>query len=153
YRAVQGHLLPGGQLAVPGPIPGAGNQVQKQPEEHLHQRAVGLSAGAELSSATAGSGMNWSERLEQLALPQEQREAFLERVRVQVAPEDYRHIESLCQLAAAIGKDNLSKLQHLLFGRKTETTDRVCPVVETVAEPAPAAPPKPPPKGHGRCGA
>jgi len=93
--------------------------------------------------------MNWSERLEELVLSQEQLDAFLERMRVQVGPEDYRHIESLCQLALTIGQDNLSKLQHLLFGRKTETTDRVCPVVE----PAPAVAPKPPRKGHGRCGA
>jgi transposase len=93
--------------------------------------------------------MNWSPRLEELVLSQEQREAFLERMRGQVGSEDYRHIESLCQLALTIGKDNLSKLQHLLFGRKTETTDRVCPL----EEPAPPATPKPPPKGHGRCAA
>ncbi|PYT09760.1 MAG: IS66 family transposase [Acidobacteria bacterium] len=93
--------------------------------------------------------MNWSDRLEELVLTQEQRDAFLDRMRVQVGPEDYRRIETFCQLAVTLGKDNLSKLRHLLFGRKTETTDRVCPVVE----PAPAAAPKPPPKGHGRCGA
>jgi transposase len=97
--------------------------------------------------------MNWSQRLEELVLSQEQRDAFLERMRVQVGPEDYRHIESLCQLALTIGQDNLSKLQHLVFGRKTETTDRVCPVSEPMVEPAPAVAPKAPPKGHGRCGA
>jgi transposase len=91
--------------------------------------------------------LNWSDRLEELVLNQQQRDAFLGRMRVQVSPEDYHHIESLCQLAATIGKDNLSKLRHLLFGRKTETTDRVCPAAES----APA--PKPPPKGHGRRGA
>jgi len=97
--------------------------------------------------------MKWSEPLEELVLNQPQRDAFLGRMRVQVGPEDYRHIESLCQLALTIGKDNLSKLQHLLFGRKTETTDRVCPVEESVVELAPPATPKPRPKGHGRCGA
>lgn len=97
--------------------------------------------------------MNWPELLEELVLNQPQRDAFLGRMRVQVGPEDYRHIESLCQLALTIGKDNLSKLQHLLFGRKTETTDRVCPVVGSVVESTPPATPKPPPKGHGRCGA
>lgn len=91
--------------------------------------------------------MNGSARLEELVLSPEQRVAFLERVRVGVSAEDYRHIESLCQLAATIGRDNLSKLRHLLFGRKTETTDRVCPVV------APASAPKLRPKGHGRCAA
>lgn len=93
--------------------------------------------------------MNWSDRLAELIMSPEQREAFLGRMRVQVEPEDYRQIEGLCQLALTIGQDNLSKLRHLLFGRKTETIDRVCPVME----PAPAEAPKPPPKGHGRCGA
>lgn len=93
--------------------------------------------------------MNWSDRLEELVMSPEQRDAFLGRMRVQVDPEDYRRIESFCQLAATLGKDNLSKLRHLLFGRKTETTDRVCPAVASAPEPAP----KPSPKGHGRCGA
>jgi transposase len=97
--------------------------------------------------------MNWSDRLQELVLPQEQREAFLDRMRVQVSPEDYRRIEGFCQLAATLGQDNLSKLRHLLFGRKTETTDRICPVVESVVEPVAPAAPKPPPKGHGRHGA
>src|SRR5687768_7026761 len=96
----------------------------------LHQRTVGLPAGPELSSTTAGPAMNWSDRLEELVGNQGQRDAFLERMRVQVSPEDYRHIQTLCQLALTIGQDNLSKLQHLLFGRKTETTDRVCPEAE-----------------------
>jgi transposase len=93
--------------------------------------------------------MSWSDRLEELAMSQEQREAFLERMRVRVDPGDYRRIETFCQLVATLGQDNLSKLRHLMFGRKTETTDQVCSVVE----PAPPAAPKPPPKGHGRCGA
>jgi len=97
--------------------------------------------------------MNWSDRLEELVLTQEQRDAFLDRMRVQVGPEDYRRIETFCQLAVTLGKDNLSKLRHLLFGRKTETTERICPAVESVVEAAPPAAPKPPPKGHGRCGA
>jgi len=93
--------------------------------------------------------MNWSDRLEELVMSPQQRDAFLGRMRVQVDPEDYRRIETFCQLAATLGQDNLSKLRHLLFGRKTETTDRVCPAVASAPEPAP----KPPPKGHGRCGA
>lgn len=97
--------------------------------------------------------MKWSDRLEELVGNQGQRDAFLERMRVQVSPEDYRHIESLCQLALTIGQDNLSKLQHLLFGRKTETTERVCPGVERVVESALPPPPKTAPKGHGRCAA
>jgi hypothetical protein len=82
-------------------------------------------------------------------MSQAQREEFLGRVRVQVSPEDYRRIETLCRLVATLGQDNLSKLRHWLFGRKTETTDRVCPPVE----PAPAPAPKPLPNGHGRHGA
>src|SRR5262245_16921963 len=124
-----------------GPIGRPRNQGDGPPQEHLHQRAVGLSAGAQLSAATAGPTMN---DLEALVVSQGQLDAFLERMRVQVSPEDYRHIEGLCQLAITI-KDNLSKVRHLLFGRKTETTDRVCPPVE----PAPQAQPKPR-KGHGR---
>lgn len=91
--------------------------------------------------------MNWSD-LEELVMSPEQRDAFLARMRVQVDREDYRRIETFCQLATTLGKDNLSKLRHLLFGRKTETTDRVC-AIASAPEPAP----KSPPKGHGRCGA
>jgi transposase len=95
--------------------------------------------------------MNWAERLDQCVLSEAQREAFLARIRVQVSPEDYGRIETLCQLAATLGPDNLCKLRHLLFGRKTETTEQVC----RGTEPATLAPPtpRPPPKGHGRCGA
>ncbi len=42
--------------------------------------------------------MNWSDRLEELVLTQEQHDAFLDRMRVQVSPEDYRRIETFCQL-------------------------------------------------------
>lgn len=97
--------------------------------------------------------MNWAQRLEQLLGSQSQREEFLGRMRVQASPEDYQQIESLCQLAITIGKDNLSKLQHLLFGRKTETTEKVCPGGEAAPKPPPSPPPKALPKGHGRCGA
>jgi transposase len=84
--------------------------------------------------------------LQELVLSRPQLDAFLERMRAQVSPEDYRHIEGLCQLAVTIGKDNLSKLRHLLFGRKNETTDRVCPPVESVAQAQPKRR-----QGHGRC--
>lgn len=93
--------------------------------------------------------MNWSDRLEELVMSPEQRDAFLGRMRAQVDPEDYRRIETFCQVVATLGQDNLSKLRHLLFGRKTETTDRVCPVTEST----PAASTQPPSKGHGRCAA
>jgi transposase len=95
--------------------------------------------------------MNWSERLDQVVMSPAQREEFLARMRVQVSPEDYDRIETFCQLTATLGKDNLSKLRHLLFGRKTETTQQVCPRVETSPSWPPS--PRPPPKGHGRCGA
>jgi|KBSSwiStaDraftv2_1062776.scaffolds.fasta_scaffold34606_5 hypothetical protein len=98
--------------------------------------------------------MNWPERLE-LFLSPEQRNGFLERVGLQVSPQDYRHIESLCQLVTAIGKDNLAKL-HWLFDRNNETTDRICPMVEPMPESVESALPAAPKavaKGHGRCGA
>jgi transposase len=97
--------------------------------------------------------MKWSEQLDQLMMSDAQREEFLARIRLQVSPEDYARIETLCQLVARLGLDNLSKLRHLLFGRKTETTEQVC----RGAEPATSAPPTPRPsprlRGHGRCGA
>ena len=96
--------------------------------------------------------MNWTERLDQLVMTQQQREQFLARIRAQVSAEDYERIEIFCQLVATLGKDNLSKLRHWLFGRKTETTDRICPG-ESAPVPSPAPAPKPPPKGHGRCSA
>jgi transposase len=87
--------------------------------------------------------------IQELLLNQEQRDGFLERMRRQVSPEDYRHIEGLCQLALTLGTDNLSKLQHLLFGPKTETTNRICAGTPPAPKPAPPTAPK----GHGRCGA
>ena len=93
-----------------------------------------------------------TQRLEEWLMDPAQPQEFLGRMRTQVTPEDYERIELLCQLALTIGKDNLSKLRHLLFGRKTETTDQVCPPADSSAPP-PAAPPKARRKGHGRCGA
>jgi transposase len=97
-------------------------------------------------------------RFDILTLTEAQRAAFLERVRRQVSPEDYRLIEGMShglpELVALIEQPpmSLSKLRHLLFGPKTETTDRVCPpsaeAVPPVTEPAQARPP-----GHGRTGA
>lgn len=95
--------------------------------------------------------MKGAERLGQLVMSDAQRAEFLARLQAQVSPEDYERIELLCQLATLLGQDNLSKLRHLLFGRKTEKTQQVCPE----AEPAPSAAPSPPHwrKGHGRRGA
>ena len=83
-----------------------------------------------------------------------ERDAFLARVRPGVSPEDYGKIEALCaalpKLVEMIEQEHMTmrKLRHLLFGAKTERTDRVCP---------PAAPPslipslpKPKRPGHGR---
>ncbi len=99
--------------------------------------------------------MSATARFETLTLSEAQRTAFLARVRPQVGPEDYRLIEgmsyALPELLALIEQEpmSLSKLRHLLFGPKTETTDRVCP--------APADTPSPGPdvaqsksRGHGR---
>jgi transposase len=85
-------------------------------------------------------------------LDEAQRSALLERVRAQVSAEDYRIIEgmsrALPQVLALIeqGPMTLRKLRHILFGPKTEKTQRVCP--------APSPPPpqlaRSKPKGHGR---
>jgi len=72
----------------------------------------------------------------------------------QVSPEDYRIIEgiitALPDVLALIeqGPMTMRKLRHILFGPKTEKTQRVCPPSES------SAPPSKPPgrkrKGHGR---
>jgi transposase len=93
-------------------------------------------------------------RMPELTLTEDQRAAFLERVRVRVGPEDYQLIEgmsyALPELMTLIEQDpmTLRKLRHLLFGPKTEKTSRVCPAS---APPAPGLQgPRPKPKGHGR---
>ncbi len=91
-----------------------------------------------------------TQSLEEWLMDPAQQQELLERMRAQVSAEDYERIQLLCQLATTIGKDNLSKLRHILFGRKTETTDRVCPPKGSCAPP-PVPPSKLPRKGHGRC--
>jgi transposase len=84
-----------------------------------------------------------------------QREAFLARVRPGVSPEDYRVIEAMTyalpQIVESISQERMTmrKLRHLLFGAKTEQTDRVCP---PAASPPSLIPPVPKPRrrGHGR---
>jgi hypothetical protein len=99
--------------------------------------------------------MNLAPRFETLTLSESERTAFLARVRPQVGPEDYRLIEgmshALPELLALIQQPpmSLSKLRHLLFGPKTETTDRVCPPSVPPAALVPTAP-KPKRPGHGR---
>lgn len=93
-------------------------------------------------------------RFAEVTMTESEREAFLERIRVGTAPEDYRRIEgmsyALPELLALIeqGPMTLHKLRRLLFGPKTEQTERVCPPA-TPAAPA-TAPAKPKRKGHGR---
>ena len=90
-------------------------------------------------------------RFENLVLSEEERAAFLSRVRSVVSADDYRRIEAMARalpelLAAAKDPAALRKLQHLLFGPKTEQKDRVCPP----AAPATVRPPKGKRRGHGR---
>lgn len=82
------------------------------------------------------------------------RAAFLARVRAGVIAEDYRLIEAMSyalpQIVESIEQERMTmrKLRHLLFGAKTEQTDRVCP---PAAPPALIPPvPKPQHQGHGR---
>jgi transposase len=90
-----------------------------------------------------------------LALPQAQRNAFLEKIRPGVSPEDYQYIKevvtALPQLLDLLQQKGMSleRLQRLLFGPSTERTDALCPP----AHGPPPAPPKGKPKGHGRNGA
>lgn len=83
-----------------------------------------------------------------------EREAFLARVRAGLSPEDYRLIEAMSyalpQIVESIEQERMTmrKLRHLLFGAKTEQTDRVCP---SAASPSLIPPvPKPKRQGHGR---
>lgn len=83
-----------------------------------------------------------------------ERDAFLARVRPGVSPEDYGKVAAMCEalpkLVAMIEQEHMTmrKLRHLLFGDKTERTDRVCP---PAASPSLIPPiPKPKRPGHGR---
>jgi transposase len=93
-------------------------------------------------------------RKEWLTLSEPERAAFLARVRSGVSPEDYRLIEDLThalpEILALLEQSpmTIGKLRHLVFGPKTEQTQRVCP---SPAPPVPAPPaPKPKRQGHGR---
>ena len=93
-------------------------------------------------------------RFEAIRLSEAEREAFLARIRSGVSAQDYRRIEemtkALAQALSVLEQDPaaLRKLQHLLFGPKTERADRVCPSPASSDPPSP--PPKPRGKGHGR---
>jgi transposase len=98
--------------------------------------------------------MNQARQGEAPLLSAAERDAFLARVRPGVSPEDYRMIEAMSyalpRIVESIEQERMtmSKLRHLLFGAKTEQTDRVCP---PASPPAPIPPlPKPKRQGHGR---
>ena len=96
--------------------------------------------------------MSQARRVEAPLLTEAERAGFLARVRGGVSPEDFCTIEAMSyalpQIVASIEQERMTmrKLRHLLFGAKTEQTDRVCPPA------APLLPPPPTPrrKGHGR---
>ena len=98
--------------------------------------------------------MSTARTFEAPRLSEPERDAFLARVRPGVSPEDYRMIEAMSyalpQIVESIEQERMTmrKLRHLLFGAKTEQTDRVCPP----ASPPALIPPLPKPKrqGHGR---
>ncbi len=96
--------------------------------------------------------MSTGRRFAELTLTEAQRDAFPERVNARVSPEDYQVIagmtHALPQMLTLLEEHpaTLRKLQHLLFGAKSEATDRVCP---SAGSPVPP-PPKPRRKGHGR---
>ena len=91
---------------------------------------------------------------EALTMTEAERTAFLERVRGQVSPPDYRIIEGISHALPEIltlieqGPMTMRKLRHLLFGPKTEKTHRVCPAS---GSPSPGSDsPRPKRQGHGR---
>ena len=98
--------------------------------------------------------MSQARTVEAPLLSDAERDAFLARVRLSVSAEDYGKIEALCaalpKLVQMIEQEHMTmrKLRHLLFGAKTEQTERVCPPASP-AEPT-RPPPKPRCKGHGR---
>lgn len=98
--------------------------------------------------------MSQALRFEEMTMTESEREAFLERMRSMANSEDYRRIEgmsyALPEIIALIEHDPMTmrKLRHLLFGAKTEKTDRVCPPA-TAASTAPVAT-RAKHKGHGR---
>ncbi len=98
--------------------------------------------------------MSVAARFIQLKMSEAERAAFLDRIRPSVSAEDYRLIEgmshALPELVELIEQDpmTLRKLRQILFGPKTEKTDRVCPDASAGrSEPASA---KTKAKGHGR---
>jgi len=98
--------------------------------------------------------MSQSGRFEATTMSPSEREAFLQRVSATTSPEDCRRIEAMSralpQILALIEQDPMTmrKLLHLLFGARTEKTDRVCPPATAAAPVSAAAKPKR--KGHGR---
>lgn len=77
------------------------------------------------------------------------RAAFLARMRASAAPQDYRLIAAMLGTLLKAGPASLRKLQHLIFGPKSEHTDRVCPPGAPATPPASRAPKKKR-TGHGR---
>jgi len=98
--------------------------------------------------------MSQARRCEAPLLSAAERDAFLARVRAGVSPEDYQVIEAMSyalpRIVESIEQERMTmrKLRHLLFGAKTEQTNRVCPP----ASPPSLIPPVPKSKrqGHGR---
>jgi hypothetical protein len=98
--------------------------------------------------------MSRSREFEAPLLSGPERDAFLGRVRAGLSPEDYGKVEAMCdalpKLVAMIEQEHMTmrKLRHLLFGDKTERTDRVCPPAAPPPPISPLAKPRRP--GHGR---
>lgn len=98
--------------------------------------------------------MSQARRFQEITMTELEREAFLERMHQSANAQDYRRIEAMSyalpEILTLIEQDPMTmrKLRHLLFGPKTEKTDRVCPPA-TAATPSPEAA-KPKGQGHGR---
>jgi len=87
----------------------------------------------------------------ELRLTEAQRDAFLERVRAAVGPEDYGLIQGMTQALPKLIElieqtPTLTKLRQLVFGLKTEKTRQLFPSGNSVD----SASPKTKAKGHGR---
>jgi len=93
-----------------------------------------------------------------LVLPEAQRVAFLQQVRVWVTDEQFERIaamtEAVPKLVEMLDQDQLTieQLRKLAFGAPTEKTATVCPPEKPAQKPPELPAPKPRRRGHGRCG-
>ena len=96
---------------------------------------------------------------EEIRLPKEEIDAFVDRVEGALGPGDraiaQAHVDAVRDLREALEHKGVSidRLRQMLFGSSTETLDRVLPEAQDPEKKPPERKPKPKRKGHGRNGA